>query len=193
MSALAVPPSPRLRAVSAASAEAAAPQRLEGARAGRPHLRLVTPDFVPEPASAVRGARPLGPAPEGVRRGEARLGAAARPVRLHQERVREGLTQTATVQGRRQEVPVVLRRLVVLACAAVIGVLVVAGGIVLSGFVPEPVAGGTATVQQGESLWDIASATGAQDVSAVVSQIAELNNLESTTLQPGQTLVLPAG
>jgi LysM repeat protein len=47
-------------------------------------------------------------------------------------------------------------------------------------------------VQQGESLWDIASATGAQDVSAAVSQIVELNNLESTTLQPGQTLILPA-
>ncbi|KGF00115.1 hypothetical protein HMPREF1626_09110 [Actinomyces urogenitalis S6-C4] len=88
--------------------------------------------------------------------------------------------------------PAALRRLVVLACAAVLGALLVAGGIVLSGLISEPVAGGTTTVQQGESLWDIASATGAQDVSAAVSQIVELNNLESTTLQPGQTLILPA-
>lgn len=256
MSALAVPPSPRLRAASAASAEAAVAQRLEGVRAGRPHLRLVTPGFVPEQASTSRGAKPVGPAPvkigqratkraeavagsqtsssaavtrerpaalaaaslqelaprhpavraqrrcgeagsvsvaqESVERGQVRLGSVARPARACEEHARVGLAQASTVQESRQAVPAALRRLVVLACAAVLGALLVAGGIVLSGLISEPVAGGTTTVQQGESLWDIASATGAQDVSAAVSQIVELNNLESTTLQPGQTLILPA-
>ncbi|WP_172193146.1 LysM peptidoglycan-binding domain-containing protein [Actinomyces faecalis] len=270
MSALAAPPSPRLRAASAASAQEAAAQRLEGARAGRSHLRLVTPDFVPEEASALREGRPAGPAPvrigqraagrkeavagpetsgsastavtyerqaagavagaslqelaphhpavraqrqrgllqgesrrgqagrlasdrEGVQPGRADRRAAAQPVRGRQEILWERRAQESKTQSSRQTLPVALRRLLVLAGTVVAAVVLVAGGIVLSGFVSEPVAGGTTTVRQGESLWDIASATGTQDVSAAVSQIVELNNLDSTTLQAGQTLVLPAG
>ena len=116
--------------------------------------------------------------------------AQAAQARLPQVRARRA--QEAGSQVSRHALPVALRRLAAVAALAVTAATVVAGGIVVSGFAAEPVAGGTTTVQQGESLWDIAAATGAQDVSDVVWKIVELNNLESTTLQPGQSLVLPA-
>ena len=50
----------------------------------------------------------------------------------------------------------------------------------------------TRTVGTGESLWSVASdIAGDGDVSAVVYEIRQLNNLSGSTLSPGQVLVVP--
>ena len=50
----------------------------------------------------------------------------------------------------------------------------------------------TAVVRPGQSLWDIAEASGTADVPGMVAQIAELNDLKGTTIRAGQTLEIPA-
>jgi LysM repeat protein len=54
-------------------------------------------------------------------------------------------------------------------------------------------AGGVSTVvQPGDTLWSIArSVAGEADVRDVVDEIQRLNDLEGTTLVPGQVLELP--
>lgn len=93
----------------------------------------------------------------------------------------------------RVALPVAVRRLLVVGALVLAAVLVVAGGIVASGFSTAPAQTTTATVQSGQSLWDVAVATGAGDVNEVMAQIVDLNGLTSSTLQPGQTLIVPAG
>ncbi|ARD41481.1 hypothetical protein B6G06_03160 [Actinomyces gaoshouyii] len=68
--------------------------------------------------------------------------------------------------------------------------LAAAAGIIGSGLMA-PVETSTATVQEGQSLWDVAAATGAPDVSEAMAQIVDLNDLHSSTIHPGQTLVVP--
>lgn len=50
----------------------------------------------------------------------------------------------------------------------------------------------TTVVRPGQSLWDIAEASGTADVPGMVAQIAELNDLQGTTIRAGQTLEIPA-
>lgn len=48
------------------------------------------------------------------------------------------------------------------------------------------------TVGEGETLWSIAAATESQtDIQQLITQIAEINGLESSQLQPGQVLHVP--
>lgn len=48
-------------------------------------------------------------------------------------------------------------------------------------------------VSPGDTLWSVASAAPTDDdVRAVMAQIAELNNLESSELEPGEVLYVPA-
>ena len=49
----------------------------------------------------------------------------------------------------------------------------------------------TAVVRPGQSLWDIAEASGTADVPGMVARIAELNDLKGTTIRAGQTLEIP--
>ena len=51
----------------------------------------------------------------------------------------------------------------------------------------------TTVVRPGESLWEIAAASGTSDVSAMVTRIVELNDLESATVHAGQPLEVPVG
>jgi len=45
----------------------------------------------------------------------------------------------------------------------------------------------------GENLWEIASEINLdRDIRAVIQEIEKLNRLSSTTLQPGQVIMLPA-
>ncbi len=49
-------------------------------------------------------------------------------------------------------------------------------------------------VQPGESLWAVAKRVApGHDPRAVIDQLADLNHLESSTLQAGQLLIVPAG
>ena len=73
---------------------------------------------------------------------------------------------------------------------------VVAGAVLASG----PSRGGqetgtttTVTVSAGQTLWDIAAATGRGDVMETAALIVELNHLSGTTLRPGQRLIVPRG
>ena len=50
----------------------------------------------------------------------------------------------------------------------------------------------TTVVRPGQSLWDIAEASGTSDVPEMVARIAELNDLKGTTIRAGQTLEIAA-
>ncbi len=50
----------------------------------------------------------------------------------------------------------------------------------------------TTVVRPGQSLWEIAAASGTSDVSGMVARIVELNDLEGATVRAGQTLEVPA-
>lgn len=80
--------------------------------------------------------------------------------------------------------------------AGVVLALLVAGAVLASG----PSRGGqetgattTVTVSAGQTLWDIAAATGRGDVMETAALIVELNHLSGTTLRPGQRLIVPRG
>lgn len=93
--------------------------------------------------------------------------------------------------------PVGLRRLAVLSAVVLVLALAVSLGIVVSGLVGAGPAGApgrttTATVRTGQSLWDVAAATGEGDIDRTMERIVELNGLESSVLEPGQVLVVPA-
>ena len=225
MSALTPLPSPRPHAVSVASAQEA--KREEAPVASRPHLRLVTDDFVPETSRAdpvVELPAELTRRPATPRAARSALGgggvAQARPADLapHHPAVRAqrrrqleaqrsrsvlahgadgahgeaGKASAPRVQDSGQRLPVGLRRLVVTSGLALVVALIVSLGIVISGFADAPSRTTTATVQAGQSLWEVAAATGTGDVDRTMSRIVELNGLESSALQAGQVLVVPA-
>jgi Tfp pilus assembly protein FimV len=86
-------------------------------------------------------------------------------------------------------------RLLLVALAAASGVLVAAAVGSLGGDAGDglELAGArSVVVQPGDTLWTIAAsvATG-EDVRAVVDELREANDLQSTTLVPGQVLTLP--
>ena len=87
--------------------------------------------------------------------------------------------------------PLFLRAFVALTAPTFVLVLAVATGIVASGLGPAPAAATAVTVRQGQSLWEIASATGSADVAGTVAGIVELNDLSSSTVHPGQVLLVP--
>ena len=78
-------------------------------------------------------------------------------------------------------------------CGLLVGVLM--GMASPSSAVPaaqEPAGTTTTVVRPGESLWEIAAASGTADVSGMVTRIVELNDLRGTTVHAGQTLEIPA-
>lgn len=231
MSALAAIPAPRLRAVPSASrpGRAGAPRR--------PHLRLVTSDFVPEPRRNATvelpvevtrrpalpvAARPAdGSLPPSQRRLRRTVGAvtsasvdavdAAVGVGAGRTAVREDAPVVSSAPSERRSsqrvvsatpatgltvLPVVVRRAVVAGAVVLAAVVLAAVGIIASGAVQAdaavPARTTVATVQSGESLWDVAADTGTSDVRETMAQIAELNSLSGSTLEAGQTLVVPA-
>lgn len=229
MSALTPLPSPRPHAVSAASAQEAEREE-EFLVASRPHLRLVTDDFVPETSRAdpvVELPAELTRRPVTPRAARSALGgggvAQARPADLapHHPAVRAqrrrqleaqrsrsvlahgadgadgahgeaGKASAPRVQDSAQRLPIGLRRLMVTGGLVLVAALIVSLGIVISGFADAPSRTTTATVQAGQSLWEVAAATGTGDVDRTMSRIVELNGLESSALQAGQVLVVPA-
>ncbi|WP_159523468.1 MULTISPECIES: LysM peptidoglycan-binding domain-containing protein [unclassified Actinomyces] len=84
-----------------------------------------------------------------------------------------------------------MRWAVVSMMVVVLLALAAAAGIIGSGLMA-PAKTSTTTVQPGQSLWDVAAATGAADVSEAMAQIVDLNGLDSSTIHPGQSLVVPA-
>ncbi|QHO90622.1 hypothetical protein CWT12_03715 [Actinomyces sp. 432] len=188
---------PRLRVVDggAPAAEVLVPAGPARRPVAPRHQRELTPRAGQErPVEARHSASPSGSGRE------ASLEALAPMHPSVRAQLRQGVAASATREARvaaaRSEadatVPAVVRRFLAGGAVVLAAVLVAAGGIVLSGFQSVPVNTTTATVQSGQSLWDVAVDTGAGDVNEVMAQIVELNGLTSSTLQPGQTLIVPA-
>ena len=182
------------------------PQAAHGSRGPAPrrrgHLRLVTEDFVPQerlaPSADLAADLPEGvgcaggtgpgwsPNHPAVRAARMRVPGASTP---------EGPGQaggTAGVAGAGwAALPHEVRR-VVLAVAVVLAFAVAAGaGTVVSSVLAGPVPTTTAVVGQGQSLWQVAEATGTSDVAETVARIVELNDLDSETVHAGQALLVP--
>lgn len=64
-----------------------------------------------------------------------------------------------------------------------------------TGAADEPVAVSTVVVQPGDTLWSISEgiAEPGSDIREVVVDVKTLNSLSTSSLQVGQTLLLPAG
>ena len=89
------------------------------------------------------------------------------------------------------------RLLVLLVVIAAFSLLLLVSAVQATDRVGEPEARSTAQheVQQGETLWEIATAIGlpGDDVRATVYEIKRINGLRGATIQPGQVLTVPAG
>ncbi|GAA1454482.1 LysM peptidoglycan-binding domain-containing protein [Nesterenkonia lacusekhoensis] len=80
--------------------------------------------------------------------------------------------------------------------ALVVGMFFLAGALVNQAQASSSEAPGVSAeevqVGAGDTLWDVASQVDSdQDIRELIGQIAELNGLESSELQPGQTLYVP--
>ena len=116
---------------------------------------------------------------------------AARPAPCPAERTAAPARTTSSVRLTRRGQLVVLLGALLLAFA--IGVFVTAAGSVAS---QEPAGAGATDIVQvgtGQTLWDIASARASDgDVRSMMDRIETLNSLQTTVLQAGQRLVVPA-
>ncbi|PHP51692.1 LysM peptidoglycan-binding domain-containing protein [Actinomyces ruminis] len=213
----------RLFVIGGAAGSTAPSPEPEGASADvpRPQLRLVVGGEAAGSESTVASShvaappevkrRPVAPQPRrrsleelapthpAVRARASRTALTSVEIRVAQAPVMQRRVEPASAQriaersADRAALPVAVRRLLAAGALVLAAVLVAAGGIVASGFSAAPAQTTTTTVQSGQSLWDVAVATGVGDVNEVMAQIVELNGLTSSTLQPGQTLVVPAG
>ncbi|WP_243896508.1 LysM peptidoglycan-binding domain-containing protein [Actinomyces bowdenii] len=85
-----------------------------------------------------------------------------------------------------------VRRFIAALGACLVAIAVISSGLALSGLVgTEPMRTTTTVVQPGQSLWEVASATGSPDVAQTVATIVELNDLDSPTIRAGETLTIP--
>lgn len=247
MSAIVVPPSPRLasRAQVRGRVSGRVAGRVAGKAAERPvgqssrpavvqtssraRLRLVTDDFVPEVTAphgvddvARRPAVAPASAPTSVRR-------PSRPVALRKRRpdlerlapqhpaVRAARMRDAAPAPARQESVDTPRRqqrvervgsglnllrggsfgvvaaIVLVCCGLMVGAMVGVTSLSSAASTGNTTTSTTtAVVRPGESLWEIAAASGTSDVSGMVTRIVELNDLQDTTVRAGQTLEVPA-
>lgn len=82
------------------------------------------------------------------------------------------------------------RFLVIISTMIVALVLLLATSVMAAG--PEPVTA-EYRVRSGDTLWTIAERVGPDDddVRAVVAEIMDLNDLESSLIRPGQSLLVP--
>ncbi len=82
------------------------------------------------------------------------------------------------------------RFLVIISTMVVALVLLLASSVMAAG--PEPVTDDY-LVRSGDTLWSIAEQVGPEnaDVRAVIAEIRDLNDLESSLIRPGQNLLVP--
>ncbi|WP_235984948.1 LysM peptidoglycan-binding domain-containing protein [Actinomyces trachealis] len=133
-----------------------------------PYLRLVTADFVPEAVPVEVGVGPRNGQP-----------------------VTQAPARKSTAPSLSAPLPEWLRVLVLSAMVVVALVFAACVGVVTVDAVSVPTQTATAVVQPGQTLWDVATAAGSADVAETVAQIRELNGLQDSAVQPGQTLLVP--
>ena len=187
--------------------------RLEGDETGP----RSAPPASPSPTPPMR--RPSTPAALRDRRSELERLAPQHPA-VRAARLREGARRGVAALSAQQDVPspsqrdgrvgraahprVILRILrggslgvvaaiALVCCGLLVGVLMGLASPSSAAPAAQESAGTTTTVvRPGESLWEIAAASGTADVSGMVTRIVELNDLRGTTVHAGQTLEIPA-
>ncbi|MCR2053627.1 LysM peptidoglycan-binding domain-containing protein [Actinomyces bowdenii] len=91
-----------------------------------------------------------------------------------------------------QALPLPVRRFIAALGACLMVIMLISSGLVVSGLAStQPTRTTTTVVQPGQSLWEVASATGSSDVPQTVATIVELNDLDSPTIHAGETLTIP--
>ncbi|BDA65204.1 LysM peptidoglycan-binding domain-containing protein [Actinomyces capricornis] len=91
-----------------------------------------------------------------------------------------------------QALPLPVRRFIAALGACLMVIMLISSGLVVSGLAStQPTRTTTTVVQPGQSLWEVASATGSSDVPQTVATIVELNGLDSPTIHAGETLTIP--
>ncbi|WP_235905253.1 LysM peptidoglycan-binding domain-containing protein, partial [Actinomyces marmotae] len=161
-------------------------------RAGLAELASLAPTH-PAIRGAQRRAPAAGPAQAGPAQGMGRAGASKRGGGAARAGHAGGAARAGrgASRGVLASLPAPMRWAVVSMMVVVLLALAAAAGIIGSGLMA-PAKTSTTTVQPGQSLWDVAAATGAADVSEAMAQIVDLNGLDSSTIHPGQSLVVPA-
>ena len=140
---------------------------------------------------AVRAARLR----EGARRGVAALSAQqdAPPPSQREGRVGRAARPRVVLRLLRGGSLGVVAAIALVCCGLLVGVLMGLASPSSAAPAAQESAGTTTTVvRPGESLWEIAAASGTADVSGMVTRIVELNDLRGTTVHAGQTLEIPA-
>mgnify|MGYP000853469306 FL=1 len=164
------------------------PSRPAVLRGHRPELERLAPQH-----PAVRAARLRDSAArrDGAPR-KSRADAGAGPSRGRQER---GLRPGSDLRPYRNGPLVVVAAIVLTCCGLMLGGL---AGLLLAppstaALAQGPVRTTTTVVRPGQSLWEIAAASGTSDVSAMVARIVGLNDLQGAAVHSGQTLEVPVG
>ena len=163
------------------------PSRPAVLRGHRPELERLAPQH-----PAVRAARLR---ESTVRRDGAplksRADVSAGPSRGRQER---GLRFGADLRRYRGGLLVVIAAIVLICCGLMLGGLVGLLAPSSTAMLAQGAVGTTTTVvRPGQSLWEIAAASGTSDVPAMVARIVSLNGLQSAAVHSGQTLEVPVG
>lgn len=169
-------------------------------RTSRPHLQLVTEDYSAAsvqgtpavlPRELVRRPQPRAVASHAVADRSARRLAASRRADAQMAQPRAVSKAEAAAANKAEGLPVAIKNAFWAAGFVVALSVVVSFAMVLGALFATPASTSTVVVQSGDSLWSVAQATGNEDISETVAQIAELNNLDSATLQAGQELLVP--
>ena len=163
------------------------PARPAALRGRRAELEKLAPQHPAVRASRLREGGQRGGAPQEEGREDFVVG----PAREPQERaVRSGAGPRLLRGGSRA----VIAAIVLTCCGLMLGGLVGLTSPTSSASAAQGAVRTTTTVvRPGESLWEIAAASGTSDVSAMVTRIVELNDLESATVHAGQPLEVPVG
>ncbi len=108
-----------------------------------------------------------------------------RPAAMHGSAILHGPRLRLTRRGR-------LALLVAVLCALLLATVAVGSSVLATSSEGAPVEVDGITVQPGQTLWDIAAATGAEgDLRDTVYDIEQLNHLDGAELSIGQRLDVP--
>ena len=184
-----VPASVGVAALPAAPAmrRPAAPVALRGRRT---ELERLAPQH---PAVRAAGLRRSAQQEEDRRGGAQSVGKSESVLSRPRKTVKEAVRSRAGLRLLRGGLAVIVAAFVLTCSGLAIGALVgLVSAAPATAVAQVPADTTTTVVRPGQSLWDIAEASGTSDVPGMVARIAELNDLKGTTIRAGQTLEIPA-
>ncbi|WP_256696850.1 LysM peptidoglycan-binding domain-containing protein [Actinomyces oris] len=184
-----VPASVGVAALPAAPAmrRPAAPVALRGRRT---ELERLAPQH---PAVRAAGLRRSAQQKEDRRGGAQSVGKSESVLSRPRKTVKEAVRSRAGLRLLRGGLAVIVAAFVLTCSGLAIGALVgLVSAAPATAVAQVPADTTTTVVRPGQSLWDIAEASGTSDVPGMVARIAELNDLKGTTIRAGQMLEIPA-